>query len=81
MVLAFYDNGNLKEKRILTSLIEPYTDYNEGEFVVKYNSDGVEIDNKSHWGHLTKEDKDSKGNWIVRTYECGLTLSRTIEYF
>ena len=81
MVLAFYDNGNLKEKRILTSLIEPYTDYNEGEFVVKYNSDGVEIDNKSHWGHLTQENKDSKGNWIERTYECGLTLSRTIEYF
>lgn len=81
LILTFYDNGNLKEKRILTSLIEPYTDYNEGEFVVKYNSDGVEIDNKSHWGHLTQEMKDSKGNWIERTYECGLTLSRTIEYF
>lgn len=81
MVLSFYDNGNLKEKRILTSLIYPYTDCSVGEFVVKYNSDGVEIDNKSYWGHLTEEKKDDKGNWIERTYENGLTFSRSIEYF
>lgn len=81
MVLSFYDNGNLKEKRILTSLIYPYTDCNGGEFVVKYNSDGVEIDNRSYWGHLTEEKKDDKGNWIERTYENGLSFSRSIEYF
>ncbi len=84
MTLTFYDNGNLKEKSILESSIDPYAMIYGREndtYVVKYNSEGIEIDNKSSWGKLSHEEKDAKDNWTERIYKTGETFTREIQYY
>lgn len=87
MVLSFDDNGNLNKKDILNFNLDPYAyaaayDNEGANFIVNYNTDGVEIDNKEfYWGNLTNEEKDSHGNWTERTYDNGLKLTRVIEYY
>ncbi len=85
MTLTFYDNGNLKEKSILVSDLDPFaylsSEEEEKAYVVKYNSEGIEIDNKSSRGKLTSEKKDAKGNWTVRSYASGESFTREIKYY
>lgn len=75
--IFFYDNGIMKEKQVVDEFSDPHFDTE----IVRYDERGVEIEDNSGLGTLTAELKDSHGNWIKRTYDDGLRILRTIEYF
>ena len=77
MTLYFYPNGVIKQKRILSSLVDPYNK----ETVIRYDTNGIEIDDMPSYGEVISEKRDSHNNWIKRIFKDGREVSRTIEYY
>lgn len=59
MTLYFYPNGIIKEKRILSSLVDPYNKTS----IIRYDTNGFEIDDMPSYGDVISEKRDSHNNW------------------
>lgn len=77
MTLYFYPNGIIKQKRILSSLIDPYN----RETIIRYDTNGIEIDDMPSYGEIISEKRDSQNNWTKRIFKDGREVSRNIEYY
>lgn len=55
MTLYFYPNGIIKEKRILSSLVDPYNKTS----IIRYDTNGFEIDDMPSYGDVISEKRDS----------------------
>lgn len=77
MTLIFYPNGVIKQKRILSSLVDPYNK----ETVIRYDTNGIEIDDMPSYGEIISEKRDSHNNWTERIFKDGRKVSRNIEYY
>lgn len=77
MTLYFYPNGIIKQKRILSSLVDPYNK----ETVIRYDTNGIEIDDMPSYGEIISEKRDSQNNWTKRIFKDGREVSRNIEYY
>lgn len=77
MTLYFYPNGIIKQKRILSSLIDPYN----RETIIRYGTNGIEIDDMPSYGEIISEKRDSQNNWTKRIFKDGREVSRNIEYY
>ena len=71
MTLYFYPNGVIKQKRILSSLVDPYNK----ETVIRYDTNGIEIDDMPSYGEVISEKRDSHNNWIKRIFKDGREVS------
>lgn len=76
MTLNFYPNGVIKQKRILSSLVDPYNK----ETVIRYDTNGIEIDDMPSYGEIISEKRDSHNNWTKRIFRDGREVTRDIEY-
>lgn len=77
MTLYFYPNGIIKQKRILSSLVDPYN----RETIIRYGTNGIEIDDMPSYGEIISEKRDSQNNWTKRIFKDGREVSRNIEYY
>ena len=77
MTLNFYPNGVIKQKRILSSLVDPYNK----ETVIRYDTNGIEIDDMPSYGDVISEKRDSHNNWTKRIFRDGREVTRDIEYY
>lgn len=77
MTLNFYPNGVIKQKRILSSLVDPYNK----ETVIRYDTNGIEIDDMPSYGEIISEERDSHNNWTKRIFRDGREVTRDIEYY
>lgn len=77
MTLYFYPNGIIKQKRILSSLVDPYN----RETIIRYDTNGIEIDDMPSYGEIISEKRDSQNNWTKRIFKDGREVSRNIEYY
>lgn len=77
MTLNFYPNGVIKQKRILSSLVDPYNK----ETVIRYDTNGIEIDDMPSYGEIISEKRDSHNNWTKRIFRDGREVTRDIEYY
>lgn len=77
MTLNFYPNGVIKQKRILSSLVDPYNK----ETVIRYDTNGIEIDDMPSYGEIISEKSDSHNNWTKRIFRDGREVIRAIEYY
>ena len=77
MTLNFYPNGVIKQKRILSSLVDPYNK----ETVIRYDTNGIEIDDMPSYGEIISEKRDSHNNWTKRIFRDGREVIRDIEYY
>ena len=77
MTLNFYPNGVIKQKRILSSLVDPYNK----ETVIRYDTNGIEIDDMPSYGEIISEKRDSHNNWTKRIFRDGRKVTRDIEYY
>lgn len=77
MTLNFYPNGVIKQKRILSSLVDPYNK----ETVIRYDTNGIEIDDMPSYGEIISEKRDSHNNWTKRIFRDGREATRDIEYY
>ena len=77
MTLNFYPNGVIKQKRILSSLVDPYNK----ETVIRYDTNGIEIDDMPSYGEIISEKRDSHNNWTKRIFRDGREVTRVIEYY
>lgn len=77
MTLYFYPNGIIKQKRILSSLVDPYN----REKIIRYDTNGIEIDDMPSYGEILSEKRDSQNNWTKRIFKDGREVSRNIEYY
>lgn len=77
MTLYFYPNGIIKEKRILSSLVDPYNKTS----IIRYDTNGFEIDDMPSYGDVISEKRDSHNNWTKRIFKDGREVIRTIEYY
>ena len=77
MTLYFYPNGIIKQKRILSSLVDPYN----RETIIRYDTNGIEIDDMPSYGEIISEKRDSQNNWTKRIFKDGREASRNIEYY
>lgn len=77
MTLYFYPNGIIKEKRILSSLVDPYNKTS----IIRYDTNGFEIDDMPSYGDVISEKRDSHNNWTKRIFKDGREVSRNIEYY
>lgn len=77
MTLNFYPNGVIKQKRILSSLVDPYNK----ETVIRYDTNGIEIDDMPSYGEIISEKRDSHKNWTKRIFRDGRKVTRDIEYY
>ena len=77
MTLNFYPNGVIKQKRILSSLVDPYNK----EAVIRYDTNGIEIDDMPSYGEIISEKRDSHNNWTKRIFRDGREVIRAIEYY
>ena len=77
MTLNFYPNGVIKQKRILSSLVDPYNK----EVVIRYDTNGIEIDDMPSYGEIISEKRDSHNNWTKRIFRDGREVIRDIEYY
>ena len=77
MTLYFYPNGIIKQKRILSSLVNPYN----RETIIRYDTNGIEIDDMPSYGEIISEKRDSQNNWTKRIFKDGREVSRNIEYY
>lgn len=77
MTLYFYPNGIIKQKRILYSLVDPYNK----ETIIRYGTNGIEIDDMPSYGEIISEKRDSQNNWTKRIFKDGREVSRNIEYY
>ena len=77
MTLNFYPNGVIKQKRILSSLVDPYNK----ETVIRYDTNGIEIDDMPSYGEIISEKRDSQNNWTKRIFREGREVTRDIEYY
>lgn len=77
MTLYFYPNGIIKQKRILSSLVDPYN----RETIIRYDTNGIEIDDMPSYGETISEKRDSQNNWTKRIFKDGREVSRNIEYY
>lgn len=75
MTLYFYPNGIIKQKRILSSLVDPYN----RETIIRYGTNGIEIDDMPSYGEIISEKRDSQNNWTKRIFKDGREVSRNIE--
>ena len=76
MTLYFYPNGIIKEKRILSSLVDPYNKTS----IIRYDTNGFEIDDMPSYGDVISEKRDSHNNWTKRIFKDGREVIRAIEY-
>ena len=67
MTLYFYPNGIIKQKRILSSLVDPYN----RETIIRYGTNGIEIDDMPSYGEIISEKRDSQNNWTKRIFKDG----------
>lgn len=74
MTLYFYPNGIIKQKRILSSLVDPYN----RETIIRYGTNGIEIDDMPSYGEIISEKRDSQNNWTKRIFKDGREVSRNI---
>ena len=77
MTLNFYPNGVIKQKRILSSFVDPYNK----ETVIRYDTNGIEIDDMPSYGEIISEKRDSHNNWTKRIFRDGREVIRAIEYY
>lgn len=77
MTLYFYPNGIIKQKRILSSLVDIYN----RETIIRYDTNGIEIDDMPSYGEIISEKRDSQNNWTKRIFKDGREVSRNIEYY
>lgn len=77
MTLYFYPNGIIKEKRILSSLVDPYNKTS----IIRYDTNGFEIDDMPSYGDVISEKRDSHNNWTKRIFKDGREVIRVIEYY
>ena len=77
MTLYFYPNGIIKQKRILSSLVDPYN----RETIIRYGTNGIEIDDMPSYGEIISEKRDSQNNCTKRIFKDGREVSRNIEYY
>ncbi len=77
MTLNFYPNGVIKQKRILSSLVDPYNK----ETVIRYDTNGIEIDDMPSYSEIISEKRDSHNNWTKRIFRDGREVTRDIEYY
>lgn len=77
MTLYFYPNGIIKQKRILSSLVDPYN----RETIIRYDTNGIEIDDMPSYGEIISEKRDSQNNWTKRIFKDGREVSRNLEYY
>lgn len=77
MTLNFYPNGVIKQKRILSSLVDPYNK----ETVIRYDTNGIEIDDMPSYGEIISEKRDTHNNWTKRIFRDGREVIRAIEYY
>lgn len=77
MTLNFYPNGVIKQKRILSSLVDPYNK----ETVIRYDTNGIEIDDMPSYDEIISEKRDSHNNWTKRIFRDGREVTRDIEYY
>ena len=77
MTLYFYPNGIIKEKRILSSLVDPYNKTS----IIRYDTNGFEIDDMPSYGDVISEKRDSHNNWTKRIFKDGREGIRAIEYY
>ena len=77
MTLNFNPNGVIKQKRILSSLVDPYNK----ETVIRYDTNGIEIDDMPSYGEIISEKRDSHNNWTKRIFRDGREVTRDIEYY
>ena len=77
MTLNFYPNGVIKQKRILSSLVDPYNK----ETVIRYDTNGIEIDDMPSYGEIISEKRDTHNNWTKRIFRDGREVIRDIEYY
>lgn len=77
MTLNFYPNGVIKQKRILSSLVDPYNK----EVVIRYDTNGIEIDDMPSYGEIISEKRDTYNNWTKRIFRDGREVIRDIEYY
>lgn len=77
MTLYFYPNGIIKQKRNLSSLVDPYN----RETIIRYDTNGIEIDDMPSYGEIISEKRDSQNNWTKRIFKDGREVSRNIEYY
>lgn len=77
MTLYFYPNGIIKQKRILSSLVDPYN----RETIIRYDTNGIEIDDMPSYGEIISEKRYSQNNWTKRIFKDGREVSRNIEYY
>lgn len=77
MTLYFYPNGIIKEKRILSSLVDPYNKTS----IIRYDTNGFEIDDMPSYGDVISEKRDSHNNWTKRIFKDGREVIRAIEYY
>lgn len=77
MTLNFYPNGVIKQKRILSSLVDPYNK----ETVIRYDTNGIEIDDMPSYGEIISEKRDSHNNWTKRIFRDGREVTRDIDYY
>lgn len=77
MTLYFYPNGIIKEKRILSSLVDPYNK----TAIIKYDTNGIEIDDMPSYGDVISEKRDFHNNWTKRIFKDGREVIRAIEYY
>ena len=77
MTLNFYPNGVIKQKRILSSFVDPYNK----ETVIRYDTNGIEIDDMPSYGEIISEKRDSHNNWTKRIFRDGREVIRDIEYY
>lgn len=77
MTLYFYPNGIIKEKRILSSLVDPYNKTS----IIRYDTNGFEIDDMRSYGDVISEKRDSHNNWTKRIFKDGREVIRAIEYY
>ena len=77
MTLYFYPNGIIKQKRILSSLVDPFN----RETIIRYDTNGIEIDDMPSYGEIISEKRDSQNNWTKRIFKDGREVSRNIEYY
>lgn len=74
MTLYFYPNGIIKQKRILSSLVDPYNK----ETIIRYDTNGIEIDDMPSYGEIISEKRDSQNNWTKRIFKDGREVSRNM---
>lgn len=77
MTLHFYPNGIIKEKRILSSLVDPYNKTS----IIRYDKNGIEIDDMPSYGDVISEKRDTYNNWTKRIFKDGREVIRAIEYY